>query len=394
MSPVAASPRNAALDQLRSFVTLLVLLHHTLLAYHPYAPPPGPFDGPSLPWTAFPVVDGALLAAANWIVGFNDVFFMSLMFLISGVFVWPALARRGAYDFARERLLRLGLPFMIGAAVLAPLAYYPAWRTGGGEPGVLPFWRAWTSLPVWPAGPAWFLWVLLAFGLLAAGVYAVAPRSGEVLGRHLARRPPGGLFLVMVAASAAVYLPGARVVDPMAWFGYGAFFAQTTRVAHYFVYFLVGIGLGAVALERGVFAPAGELARRWWTWTIAAPIAYALLVAIQNRWATTGESEPATALHVAADVAFVISCAVSCLALLALFLRFARRQGAIGASLARNAYGIYLTHYVFVTWLQWRLLDEPWPATCKVAAVFGVSLSLSWTATAALRRVPVLSRAL
>ncbi len=395
MNATATPPRNAALDQLRSFVTLLVLLHHTLLAYHPYAPPAGPFDGPSLLWTAFPVVDRARLPAANWIVGFNDVFFMSLMFLISGVFVWPALARRGAYDFARERLLRLGLPFMIGAAVLAPLAYYPAWRTAGGEPGVMPFWRAWTSLSVWPAGPAWFLWVLLAFGLLAAGVYAVAPKSGERLGRFLASRRPGGLFVAIAAASAAVYVPVACAVDPMAWFSYGAFFVQITRAAHYLVYFTVGIGLGAVALDRGVFAPAGELTRRWCTWVIAAPIAYALLVAIQYRLATADAGDPAVAsLRIAADLAFVVSCAVSCLALLALFFRFSARQGAIGASLARNAYGIYLTHYVFVTWLQWRWLDEPWPALYKAAAVFAGTLSLSWIATALLRRLPVLSRAL
>lgn len=395
MSPAAVTPRHAALDRLRSFVTLLVLLHHTLLAYHPYAPPPGPFEGPSLLWTAFPVVDSARLPAAAWIVGFNDVFFMSLMFLISGVFVWPALARRSAYDFARERLLRLGLPFMIGAAVLAPLAYYPAWRTGGGEPGVIPFWRAWTSLSVWPAGPAWFLWVLLAFGLLAAGVYAVAPSSGESLGRFLARRRPGGLFAILVTTSAAVYLPVARTVDPMAWLSYGAFFVQITRAAHYFVYFLIGIGLGAVTLERGAFAPAGEFTRRCWLWVLGAPIAYTLLTAIQYRLATAGEGDPAvSALRIAADLAFVISCATSCVALLALFFRFSGRQGAIGASLARHAYGIYLTHYVFVTWLQWRLLDEPWPALSKAAMVFGGALLLSWIATALLRRVPVLSRAL
>lgn len=48
-------------------------------------------------WTGF-----ALLAS------FNDIFFMALMFFLSGLFVWKSLQRKGSAYFLRDRALRLG----------------------------------------------------------------------------------------------------------------------------------------------------------------------------------------------------------------------------------------------------------------------------------------------
>src|SRR5262245_41391838 len=111
-----------ALGYLRAFIILLVLAHHAVLAYHPYAPPPSPqFNAPPFMWAVFPIVDSQRCRGIDLFVGFNDTFFMSLMFFLSGVFVWPSLSRKGAGRFLKDRLLRLGLPFLVSAAVLAPL---------------------------------------------------------------------------------------------------------------------------------------------------------------------------------------------------------------------------------------------------------------------------------
>jgi len=392
---MTATPRNVAMDRLRSFVTLLVLLHHTLLAYHPYAPQAAPFWAPALLWTAFPVVDSARLPGAEWLVGFNDVFFMALMFLVSGLFVWPTLARRGAAGFVRERLQRLGVPFIYATAVLAPLAYYPAWRTSGAGPGVLAFMQEWFRLTVWPAGPAWFLWVLLVLGVLAAAVYAVVPKAGEALGRLLVWQRPMVLLGLLAGISALVYLPVTHAVDPMAWLSFGPFFVQISRVPLYALYFVMGIGLGAIPFGQGLLAPDGPLAQRWRDGLVAAPLMYVVLVIFQRGLAMAqSEGGFADIWRIGADVAFVVSCAVSCLAFLALFLRFCRRDGWIGRSLSRNAYGIYLVHYVFVTWLQWKLLDMPLPVLEKVLIVFAGTVLLSWLTTAILRLIPGFARVL
>jgi len=66
-----------------------------------------------------------------YFVAFNDLFFMSLMFFLSGLFVWGSLERKGRSRYLRDRLLRLGVPFLAVAALVAPLAYYPAYLQTG-----------------------------------------------------------------------------------------------------------------------------------------------------------------------------------------------------------------------------------------------------------------------
>ena len=54
-------------------------------------------------------------------------------------------------------------------------------------------------------------------------------------------------------------------VGDAAWFEPGRFPLpiQTSRIFLYSGYFLVGVGIGAMDLESGIFAENGELAARW-----------------------------------------------------------------------------------------------------------------------------------
>src|SRR5580704_250144 len=158
---VATGPeRNLAIGYLRAFITVLVLAHHSVIAYIAGLPKGGAsFTQPPLLWSAFPIQDKHNGTLFSLLTGFNETFFMSLMFFISGLFVWDSLKRKGAGGFVRDRLLRLGLPFAVAASVLAPLAYYPAYLQTGANPDIGAYWRAWTRLgDAWPAGPAWFIW--------------------------------------------------------------------------------------------------------------------------------------------------------------------------------------------------------------------------------------------
>ena len=57
-----------------------------------------------------------------------------------------------------------------------------------------------------------------------------------------------------------------------------------------------------------------------------------------------------------------------------------------------SAYGIFLTHYIFIIWLQYVLYDPAWPAAVKAAIVFVGTLAGSWALTASLRKIPLLAR--
>lgn len=392
----ASLPRvsdQVSVGHLRAFITVLVLAHHAVLAYHPFAPQaPASLVAEPRWWQAFPITDSQRWGGFGLLVGFNDVFFMSLMFFLSGLFVWASLERQGSGAFLRQRALRLGLPFVVAAAVLAPLAYYPAYLQTGAS-GFAGFWQQWSALGNWPAGPAWFIWVLLAFDAAAAGLYLLWPRWGHVLGRVTsgARRRPALFFGLLAAVSAAAYLPMALAFNPFAWASFGPFFFQTSRLLHYAVYFLAGAAVGAYGLQQGLLAPDGRLARRWPLWLTASLVAFSGIVVIMILVSAAGQAVPRS-LEITGDLVFALSCAASSFAALAFFVRFARKGHPILDSLRRNAYGMYLLHYAFVSWLQYFFLKAPLSGLTKGSLVFLGTVLLSWAATAALRRLPAVAR--
>lgn len=387
-----AIQRNLAIGYLRAFITLLVLAHHAVLAYHPFAPPPGvALNGPARWWQAFPVVDGQRWTGFALFAGFNDIFFMALMFFLSGLFVWKSLQRKSSGHFLRDRALRLGLPFIVAAAVVAPLAYYPAYLQTGAA-GIAGFWKQWRSLGNWPAGPAWFVWVLLAFDVVAVALAVVLPRWGDALGRLAsgAERRPILFFALLVAASGAAYIPLVLIFDAFSWTASGPFTFQTSRLLHYLVYFLLGAGVGAYGLDRGLLASGGKLARRWPLWSVGALVAFGLATGVGLAALTVHIGS--RAWHIAGGSAFVLSCAASSFAFLALFVRFAQTRRRVWDSLSTNAYGMYLIHYAFLSWLQYALLKAQLPAIAKGSLVFAGAVLLSWGATAALRGIPAVAR--
>jgi peptidoglycan/LPS O-acetylase OafA/YrhL len=392
---VGTTKYNYALGYLRAFIVVFVIAHHTALAYHPYAPPsPASLLAQPRWWLAFPVVDTQRWSGFALLVGFNDVFFMSLMFFLSGLFTWQGLQRKGSARFFRDRLKRLGIPFVVAAAVLAPLAYYPPYLLTPNHAGPAGFWRQWLSLGSWPAGPAWFIWVLLAFDGVAALLFTVAPSWGESLGAltSTASRRPVLFFAALVAISGLSYVPMAVIFTPGAWATFGPFTFQSSRILHYLAYFLIGVGIGSWGVDRGLLAPEERLARRWYLWIVAAVVLFAATSAVFVLSVTTKVQSPAWAI--AADSGFVLSCAAISFALLALFLRFVKSRSRLLDSLSANSYGIYLVHYAIVSWLLYALLPASLPAVAKFAVVFLGAVGLSWGTAAVLRRIPAVAKLL
>ena len=377
---------------LRAFITVLVVLHHAVLAYHPFAPAPRwPLTAEPRWWLAFPVSDAAKSVVASLIAGFNDIFFMAVMFFVSGLFVWHSLARRGPAEFLRHRGIRLGVPFAASVVLLAPLAYVPTYLSTSPSPGIGGFLEQWFALGILPAGPAWFLWVLLAFDVVAAAMFVLVPKAGNWLGRAAGRageRP--WLFLGLLAAGSALgYLPLVLLFDAISWTTIGPFTVQHSRILHYLLYFVIGIGAGMAGLDTGVLRHDGPLARRWWLWLGGALGVYLVVVTVVL--ASLSAGQPALAWEIVTAVGFVISCAVSSMASIALFVRFARPSRVLD-HLSAHAYGIYIVHYIAVTWVQYVLLPVQWPGGLKAGVAFLAALGLSWAAATGLRRVGALTR--
>jgi surface polysaccharide O-acyltransferase-like enzyme len=197
-------------------------------------------------------------------------------------------------------------------------------------------------------------------------------------------------FGTLLAVSAVAYISMELKFNGFAWASWGPFVFQTSRVVHYFVYFMLGAGVGAVGIGEGLLAGDGKLARRWVLWAVAAWVAFSAesVVGIAS---LSPHSSPRL-WELAADCGWVLSCAASSFAFLALFVRFAKSRSKMWDSLAANAYGIYLVHYAFVSWLQYSLLKTALPAIAKGSLVILGALALSWGTIAALRRIPAVAR--
>jgi hypothetical protein len=382
---VTAPVRMVAFDRARTFITLLVVLHHSVVNYTHFG------NGDKSRWLGFDLV-----------VLFNDSFFMACMFLISGLFVRDSLARRGSLNFLGNRAWRLGVPFLASIYVLMPIAYYPTFLRyhlpGTTDFNFFHFWWHTLTIGPWPSGPAWFLWVLLALDAIAALIWFTAPKLIDAAGLRIIgfRERPIAAFAGFLIFSIVVYLPLRLIFGDAAWLEPGGYPLpiQTSRILLYAGYFFLGVGIGATDLKAGLFAVNGEMAARWKVWLAFAALFYGailLLVYAHHNWVANFNSPP-WSWRVAYGLAFALFSAAMTTAEISTFVRFARSPLTFLDALRPSAYGIFLVHYIFIIYLQYAIYDPPLPALVKFAIVFVGTLSLSWATVLLIRKIPVVGR--
>jgi hypothetical protein len=341
---------------------------------------------------------------------FNDIFFMSLMFFISGIFVLPALKRKGSRAFLRDRFFRLFIPFIIGVTLLMPLAYYPAWLLAHGTHDLRAYLIDFFTVEAWPVGPPWFIWVLFFFNLLVAAGYVIRQSSSARPG-HAASLVHTGSPGHAVLPSATlqhplkwllwgyiltwcVYIPPMLAAGPDAWTGFGPFDFQLSRILLYFTYFMAGMLIGDHGLEKGLFTRNPGILTKASLWVALCLLVYAALKESEAPLLSLlgkNRISPLRASLIYRSI-WVLSCTATCLAFLVLFRRVFRHARTSWDSLAANAYGIYLVHYIFVVWCQYMLLPVSLPAVVKFLLTFLVSLGVSWWLVSQIRKVRLVKK--
>ncbi|NPU10581.1 acyltransferase [Bradyrhizobium sp. 83012] len=374
-----AGERIVPLDRARTFITLSVVLYHAAINYTYFGQ-----GGDRMHWLGFDLV--AL---------FNDSYFMSCMFFISGLFVPASLARRGASGYLGRRALRLGVPYIVSIFVIMPIAYY---RYYVAEDQFTTVWERMITTGPWPSGSAWFLGVLLIFDLFAALAWTLAPRTIPALGRlagTLLRAPLTGFAVFLVLANAA-YLPPHLGFGDGLWFMPGHFPLplQASRALLYPTFFIAGIAIGAAGLRTGPFSQDGALVQRWAVWFGLSYGCYGLILLLayaHHNWIADFDSPPLW-WRAAYGCTVASFCASMAFGVPTFFLRWARATLSLMDRMQPSAYGIYLLHFLPLLWLQYLVFDPAWPAAVKFAIVLVGTLFVSWGAAALLRRVPLVAR--
>jgi fucose 4-O-acetylase-like acetyltransferase len=91
--------RIAYMDQIKVFLTCLVVAHHAAQAY-------GPTGG------VWVVTDGAKAPWLRHLFFINASFMMGMYFFISGYFMVFSIGRKSRFTFINDRLKRLGIPLL------------------------------------------------------------------------------------------------------------------------------------------------------------------------------------------------------------------------------------------------------------------------------------------
>lgn len=151
------SKRYHDLDAFRAWAVLLGIVLHVAWLMLPYR-------------LATPIVDGDNHPTAAWLFTFIHFFRMQAFFLVAGFFANLVYTKRGLWSFTKNRVLRIGVPLVVGAVLFVPwMRYYHAWGgiVGGGTLSDSSVYQLWiqdlqtTYSQNIPLVHLWFLYDLL-----------------------------------------------------------------------------------------------------------------------------------------------------------------------------------------------------------------------------------------
>jgi peptidoglycan/LPS O-acetylase OafA/YrhL len=363
--PGTDRPRLYFLDNLRLVAILLVIVLHAAITYMAYPP------------TWWYVLDPHQSVVFTMLVLVVDVPIMPALFFVAGYFALPSLERRGTGGFVREKLVRVGLPWVLGVLFLAPLETYMTEVSRHVPVGYLQFLADDFLGPMYQQSVYWFLGVLFTGFIVLALVYRASPRLRDSVPRI---EQPSTRFLVAfiagTAAGSALLAPAYGIDD---WQPLALLVVQPARVAFYIGYF----ALGVYAERRGWFRAGGFRPEPGpWGWgCVVAGVAY-LSFRMMGTPATPAERAFAALL-------FSVFCLSALLAGLSVFQRAVNGAGRAWRTAAASSYGIYYVHPLILYPLAYLLVDAAVPNLAKWMVLVTVTSVASLAAGALLlRRLP------
>ena len=385
MASARQNQRLYYLDNLRSSLVILVILHHVALIYGASAPfyyVEPPFDQP---------VAGTVLAV---FVLVNQSWFMGALFLLAGFFAPGSLHRLGPAIFLRRRLLRLGIPILAAIFVLEPLArlgffLMPANLTGITDP---PDWSIYPELM--GLGPLWFVVLLLLFDTGYALWWRFwtppVPTPGGPSLRHI-------LALTLGLAAAGFSL---RYLVPLGREVALVFdilnFPTIAYLAQYIGLFLAGTVAGQRRWDRHLTGAKGA-------WGIAAAALATVLLfplAVSGQPFSLAFTEPPrfvghghwqSAVYALWDSMAAVGL---CLGSLVVFRRFFDRPGPAGRFLSQHSYTVYIIHSPVLVYLAYGLRAVDLPALAKFGLTSLLAVPVCLAVATLVRRLPLASRVL
>jgi surface polysaccharide O-acyltransferase-like enzyme len=224
LSPSGQSNKLFYIDNIKVLLTILVVLHHTFIAY-----------GSAGGWyyTQKTTHIGALVPMTMF-VSINQSFFMGFFFLLSAYFTVPSYNRKGVGQFIADRLLRLGIPLLFYSFVLSPFISYMVYYFAKGHH--ISYLQYLSGYDTWiDPGVMWFVAALLIFTV----IYTIGRSLIKITFKKPLPAPGAGTILLfavglgVISFFARIVFPGGSVLKPLGF--------QLGHFTQYIALFIVGL---------------------------------------------------------------------------------------------------------------------------------------------------------
>jgi Acyltransferase family len=371
--------REPYLDNLKVLLIVAIIAIHAVLSY----------TGTIEAWsytavrevTLDPIVEIALLVTVSPF----GYFIITLLFLMAGLLTGPSVQRKGPAGFARDRLVRLGVPFLVYVLVVQPVTMYLLEHPLGEAPGS--YWDEFLGDErQLDTGPLWFVGVLLIFSLAYAGWVALAGTPSGWPGRPVTVK----LLTVTTMAVAAVAF-AVRMAYP-----YGGDSGFTDLNFWQWPACLAVFGLGVTASRLGWLKSVPDsLHRRCRLITVVATGAMIGLLTLVGALdlvgqAMGGASWPAAGFAVVESTLSIFGAVW--------VLGAAQRHLAGGLwseRLSRSVYGAFMVQTVVLIGVAAAMRPVPLPAEAKAVLLAGAGVAASFAlAWLLITRIPGMDRVL
>ena len=361
------------LDRLRVFLTFLLILHHTAIAY-----------GASGSWIYVDAEQGTTVTniLLSLFTAINQAFFMGLFFFLSGYFVPGSYERKGAVTFLKDRFIRLGIPLLFYLLIIGPLIQYflhLKHQMSLGE-----FYRSQIlTFHQFFIGPLWFVEALLIFNIIYTLYKKIVIKSRET------QCFPTNRTLLITAILLGIVAFAIRLIYPV---GTGILGLQFGYFPSYILLFYIGtVAYWSNWLEN--ITPAMLKVWKWITFISIPvfPIGLILTGALNGPLKVNGGWNSQAMLYAFWEP-FV--CIGISLLLLSLFKKKYNQMPIFFKWLSDNAFTVYILHPPII--VCWSLLFHTFaiPAICKFGIVSILSLVTTFAFAHVVRLIPYTRRVL
>ncbi len=346
------------LDNLKTFLIILVVAHHAALSYQ--------------------------LGAANWLIPdpektkwisllitSNATFFMGLFFLISGYFLPGSYERSPAWILIKKKLIRLGIPTLFTLFFILPPAFYFSYQ---GPLSFTDFYRYWFLTKAhFTWGHTWFIIQLLIYSIFYIVCRKLYPSFLKPSQHFSLTQTKIVLYttaLFLMTAIMNLWFPQDR------WTLHHLF--EPYHLPQYVSLFFIGILAFENKWLETLNRPMG------YTWLMIGILCFGYL-----------------ALHLETQAPLFktlwssLMCPAWCIGLLTLFRDYMNKTGPLLQSLSANAYAVYLVHVVVVVYIQSLLVPyTQWSIWEKFTITFVIGYLGSNLICVLLRKIPLIRRVL